>query len=989
MADPADRRHRYPFTNCTACGPRFTIALGAPYDRPATTMAAFRMCPACAREYGDPLDRRFHAQPNACPACGPRVEARDPSGAPIACADPVAHVAAALASGAVAAVKGIGGYHLACDATSPAAVRLLRARKRREEKPLAVMVADLEAAGRLADLAPEEAALLASPERPIVLCRRLPDAPLAPELAPGSPLIGLLLAYAPLHHLLLAAAGRPLVMTSANLSDEPIAFEDQEALARLSAVADVFLVHDRPIASRCDDSVARVVAGRPLVMRRARGYVPRPVRVAPGFARPVLAVGAQLKNACCLARGDEATLGPHVGDLDGLEAYAAFEQAVARLEAFLALRPELLACDLHPLYLSTRYARERAAQLGVPVIAVQHHHAHAAAAMAEHGLEGPALALCWDGTGLGTDGAAWGGELLLVERGRFERLATLRPVPLAGGDQAIRHPWRIALAALLDAFGEEAPLERLPLLAAVDPGELAVVRRMLATGLNAPLAHGVGRAFDAAGALALGRASARFEGQVALALDAAAGDASGAAPYPFDVTPGTVEQLDLRPLWRALTADVLEGTAPAEISARFHAALAAGGAALVRRAARRTGGAAGGAHRRLLPERPADRGDPGGALGRVRGIPARPGAPRRRRDRARTGGRRRRPGPGLTAGRGEARHVSRGSRQGGRHRRARRHGGLLRRQEAPPPRHRRRAGLGGRLRAEPRGLRHPAHPARGGRGDPGALRPDPRRHRREGRPDGRRRAGRARRGEGRAGGPLTMAGEDLFHQLKFRDPVRARALAEALGRNVEAVGREVKVMHVCGSHEQAIARFGLRAVLPPGLELIMGPGCPVCVTDGPEVDEAVALASQGVRVCTYGDMLRLPGTARSLADAQADGARVEVVYSVAQAVELAARHPGDEVVFFASGFETTAVATAAVALAVAAARTSRSCRCTSTCRRRWRSWPPRSGRASRGTSRPATPPSSPAGRSSSPSRGRPARRWWWPGSSRSTSWPRW
>jgi hydrogenase maturation protein HypF len=589
VADPADRRHRYPFTNCTACGPRFTIALGAPYDRPATTMAAFRMCPACAREYGDPLDRRFHAQPNACPACGPRVEARDPAGAPIACADPVAHVAAALASGAVAAVKGIGGYHLACDATSPAAVRLLRARKRREEKPLAVMVADLEAAGRLADLAPEEAALLASPERPIVLCRRLLDAPLAPELAPGSPLIGLLLAYAPLHHLLLAAAGRPLVMTSANLSDEPIAFEDQDALARLSAVADVFLVHDRPIASRCDDSVARVVAGRPLVMRRARGYVPRPVRVAPGFARPVLAVGAQLKNACCLARGDEAILGPHVGDLDGLEAYAAFEQAVARLEAFLALRPELLACDLHPLYLSTRYARERAAQLGVPVIAVQHHHAHAAAAMAEHGLEGPALALCWDGTGLGTDGAAWGGELLLVERGRFERLATLRPVPLAGGDQAIRQPWRIALAALLDAFGEEAPLERLPLLAAVGPGELAVVRRMLATGLNAPLAHGVGRAFDAAGALALGRASARFEGQVALALDAAAGDASGAAPYPFDVTPGTVEQLDLRPLWRALTADVLAGVTPAEISARFHAALAAGGAALVRRAARRAG----------------------------------------------------------------------------------------------------------------------------------------------------------------------------------------------------------------------------------------------------------------------------------------------------------------------------------------------------------------------------------------------------------------
>ncbi len=589
LGDPADRRHRYPFTNCTACGPRFTIALGVPYDRPATTMAGFRMCPACAREYSDPLDRRFHAQPNACPACGPRVALLDPAGAPVESADPIGRAGAALAGGAVAAVKGIGGFHLACDATSPAAVALLRARKRREEKPLAVMVADLAAARALAELSPEEAALLASTERPIVLCRRRPDAPLAPEIAPGSPLVGLLLAYAPLHHLLLAAAGRPLVMTSGNLSDEPIAFEDAEALARLAGIADLFLVHDRPIASRCDDSVARVVADRPLVMRRARGYVPRPVRLTTRFARPVLAVGAQLKNACCLGRGDEATLGPHVGDLDGLETYSAFEQAVARLEDFLALRPELLACDLHPLYLSTRYARERAAALGVPVIAVQHHHAHAAAAMAEHGLDGPALALCWDGTGLGTDGAAWGGELLLVERGRFQRLATLRPVALPGGDQAIRQPWRIALAALLDAFGPGAPLDGLPLFAGVPPRSLEVARRMVASGLNVPLAHGVGRAFDAAGALALGRATSRFEGQVALALDAAAGSLDGEAPYPFELAGGAVEQLDLRPLWRALAADVRAGVAPEAISARFHATLCAGGAALVRRAAGRIG----------------------------------------------------------------------------------------------------------------------------------------------------------------------------------------------------------------------------------------------------------------------------------------------------------------------------------------------------------------------------------------------------------------
>ncbi len=589
IADPRDRRHRYPFTNCTSCGPRFTIALGAPYDRPATTMARFRLCPACAREYADPLDRRFHAQPNACPECGPRVEARDRGGAPLACEDPIALVGRALREGRIAAVKGIGGYHLACDATSSSAVRALRERKRREEKPLAVMVRGLPEAREVAALGAAEEALLASVERPIVLCARRPDAPLAAEIAPDSPLVGLMLAYAPLHHLLLAEAGRPLVMTSGNLSEEPIAFEDGDALSRLGPIADVFLVHDRPIASRCDDSVARVVAGRPAVLRRARGWVPRPVLVRRRFARPLLAVGAQLKNAFCLARGDEATLGPHAGDLDNLETYAAFEAAIERLEAFLALRPEAIACDFHPLYLSTRYARERAAALGVPLVEVQHHHAHAAAAMAEHGLEGPVLALAWDGTGLGADGAAWGGELLLAERHGFERLATLRPVPLAGGDLAVREPWRIALAALLDAFGEDAPIDRLPLFGAIPPKELDVVRRMIEAGVNAPRAHGVGRAFDAAGALALGRAVSRYEGQVAMALDGAGAGRTGEA-YPFDMDgSASPEQLDLRPLWRALAADILAGAPPALVSDRFHEALVRGGAELVRRAARRTG----------------------------------------------------------------------------------------------------------------------------------------------------------------------------------------------------------------------------------------------------------------------------------------------------------------------------------------------------------------------------------------------------------------
>jgi hydrogenase maturation protein HypF len=600
LRDPADRRHRYPFTNCTACGPRYTIALAVPYDRPATTMAGFRMCPACAREYADPADRRFHAQPNACPACGPRLSGMGPGlgprGAAAASADPIEHAAEALRDGRVVAVKGLGGWHLACDASSSEAVRRLRARKRREERPLAVMVADLAAARALAKLAPAEEALLVSPERPIVLCRRRPEARLAPEVAPETPLVGLILPYTPVHHLLLAATARPLVMTSGNLSEEPIAFEDGDA--RLDALADVFLAHDRPIAARCDDSVARVVAGRPMVTRRARGHVPRPVRIVPGFSRAVLATGAQLKNACCLARGEEATLGPHVGDLDGLETFEAFEESVARLQRFLDLRDHhigAIACDLHPQYLSTRWAKERARALGVPLVEVQHHHAHAAAAMAEHGLRGPALALAWDGTGLGTDGAAWGGELLLVEEGRarFERLATFRPLPLAGGDAAIREPWRVAVAAVLDAFGDAAPLGRVPAFEALSERARAGVLQLLRSGFQCPPAHGAGRAFDAAGALALGRLNAAYEGQVAMALEGALDTTDpSAAGYPFEIAAGEAggpEELDLRPLWRALVGDAAARAPAGAISARFHRALVAAGAELVRRALPRTG----------------------------------------------------------------------------------------------------------------------------------------------------------------------------------------------------------------------------------------------------------------------------------------------------------------------------------------------------------------------------------------------------------------
>jgi hydrogenase maturation protein HypF len=589
LRDPANRRHRYPFTNCTDCGPRFTIARDVPYDRAATTMAPFTLCPECAREYRDPEDRRFHAEPNACPACGPRLSLRTAAGEAARPGDPLQAASEALRDGRIVAVKGLGGFHLACDATSPAAVRRLRERKRREEKPLAVMVRDLAEAERLAALSEPERRLLASVERPIVLVRRRAGAALAPEIAPDSPLVGLLLPYTPLHHLLLEAAGRPLVMTSGNLSEEPIAFRDQEALGRLSGIADLFLLHDREIETRADDSVARLVAGRPVLLRRSRGFVPRPVRMPRRFARPVLACGAHLKNTFCLATGDQATLGPHVGDLDNLETYDSLAQAVERMERFLRTRPEVVACDLHPLYLSTRYARQRAERLGAPLVPVQHHHAHLAAAMAEHGLAGPVLGLAWDGTGYGPDGTAWGGELLLADERHFERLATFRPLPLAGGERAIREPWRVALAALDDAFGGDPPLSRLPLFRNVPTERVALVRQMIRSGLNAPPAHGAGRLFDAAGAIALGRGLSRYEGQVAMALDNAADPGErGRYPFALDLSadPG---RLDWRPLVRALVEDLLGGASPAAVAARFHESLAAAAGELVRAAAGRHG----------------------------------------------------------------------------------------------------------------------------------------------------------------------------------------------------------------------------------------------------------------------------------------------------------------------------------------------------------------------------------------------------------------
>ena len=583
--DPWNRRYRYPFTNCTNCGPRFTITHDVPYDRPATTMAVFRMCGACQREYDDVADRRFHAQPNACPVCGPRLELRTADGR-VSDVDPLAAVAAALLSGCVVAIKGLGGFHLACDATSAEAVQRLRVRKRRDEKPFAVMVEDVAQAEQIAVLSDIERRLLESVERPIVLARQREGNGLVRDVAPNNPLVGVMLPYTPLHHLLLRDVHRPLVMTSGNLSEEPLAYRNDEALQRLSGIADRFLLHDREIETRCDDSVVRVIAGSPTILRRARGYVPRSIGVSPVFDVPVLACGGLLKNTFCIGIRDTAYLGPHIGDLENLETYRSFEEAVARMERFLHVSPAIVAHDLHPEYMSTSYALARSEPVKIPV---QHHHAHAVSAMAEHGLQGPAIAVVYDGTGYGTDGTAWGGEVLVAGHDTFERVATLRPILLAGADAAIRQPWRIALALLDDAFEGEAPLDELPVFATVRPGDLTVVRQMLRARFRSPLAHGAGRYFDGVGSLVLARPESRYEGQVALEWNVAADPVeTGMYDYAVDWRQSPW-QVDLRPMIRDVCVDLIAGVSASTISARFHNTLTAATAVVVRRAAREHG----------------------------------------------------------------------------------------------------------------------------------------------------------------------------------------------------------------------------------------------------------------------------------------------------------------------------------------------------------------------------------------------------------------
>jgi hydrogenase maturation protein HypF len=548
LRDPADRRHRYPFINCTDCGPRFTIVRGVPYDRPLTTMAGFTMCEACAAEYADAANRRYHAQPNACPECGPRLSyALD-------------EIVARLRDGGIVAVKGIGGYHLACVAGDEDAVARLRARKHREEKPFALMAPDLDAARGLVELGPVETTLLLGRDRPIVLARRRLDARVARAVAPRSAELGVMLPYSPLHHLLLEDVGEPLVMTSGNVSDEPIAYEDDDALDRLAPVADLVVTHDRPIQTRVDDSVLRVAAGRPLPLRRSRGAVPSVLALPVPAARHVLACGAELKSTFCLARGRRAWVSHHVGDLKTAETLASFQVGVRHFERLFAVTPEVVAHDLHPDYLSTTYALARE---GVEHVAVQHHHAHLAACLAEHGEQGPAVGAIFDGTGLGTDGTVWGGEILVGGLSGFERSGHLWPVPLPGGDQAVREPWRMA-CAWLKAAGDERPLP------GIDPDRWRAVGRLAESGLAAPVTTSVGRLFDAMSALCGLRTEVTYEGQAAMELEAACDPAEPGA-YPFDVVAGV---LDARPAILAARRDITRGIDVGIVASRFHHALA-------------------------------------------------------------------------------------------------------------------------------------------------------------------------------------------------------------------------------------------------------------------------------------------------------------------------------------------------------------------------------------------------------------------------------
>jgi len=576
LFDPADRRFRYPFINCTNCGPRFTIIEDIPYDRAKTTMAPFAMCAACSREYHDPANRRFHAQPNACPACGPQVKLLDNGGGEVPSADSIQETLRLLKAGGIVAIKGLGGFHLACDAAQEEVVARLRGRKYREDKPFALMCKDLEVIKGICVVDDGSRELLTSKERPIVILPRRTDTAIALSVAPGQGTLGVMLPYTPLHHLLLADGLASLVMTSGNRSDEPIAYANTEALERLGQIADFFLVHNREIHTRCDDSVVKPFRGRPTLIRRARGFVPFPIRLPRRLQRggtSVLACGAELKNTFCLTKGNYAFLSHHIGDLENYETMRSFEQGIDLMMRLFKIEPAAVCHDLHPDYLSTRYALGYAGELQVPRIGVQHHFAHAVSCMAEHGLEGPVLAVVLDGTGYGEDETVWGGEFLEVTGMAYTRLGHLRTIPLPGGDRAAKEPWRMAAVYLDRVYGQLEGVD-IPFVKGLDLAQWTLLRQAIQANINSLLCSSIGRLFDAVSALIGVRLLTNYEGQAAIELEQMARQGEQ-GEYPLEIAEeeGCLI-LDPDPMVAAIVEDIKREADPSLISARFHNAMA-------------------------------------------------------------------------------------------------------------------------------------------------------------------------------------------------------------------------------------------------------------------------------------------------------------------------------------------------------------------------------------------------------------------------------
>jgi hydrogenase maturation protein HypF len=567
--DPADRRYHYPFTNCTNCGPRFTIIKDIPYDRPNTTMRSFKMCPACRKEYDAPLNRRFHAQPNACPVCGPKLELLNPQGKKIACDDVIQKAAELLKEGKIVAIKGLGGFLLACDATSDKAVNRLRQRKNRPAKPLAVMVADINEAKKHSVVNEAEEKLLKSSGSPIVLLKWKPDSSISLVVAPGLKYLGLMLPYTPLHHLLMHQLGLPLVMTSGNISEEPIAKDNDEALKRLGNIADYFLVHDRDIYARYDDSVMLVEQNTPRFSRRARGYAPYPIHL-PYQSKQILGCGVEEKNTFCLTRDNYAFVSQHIGDMENMETLEHYVNTIGLYQKLFRIKPEIVACDMHPEYLPTKYAKELAKKSKLKLLPVQHHHAHIASCLADNGVTGPVIGAALDGTGYGTDGNIWGGEFMVADYKDFKRVAHLEYLPLPGGALAIKKPYRTAIGYLLALdIGLD---KKLPILKQVDAGEISIIKNQIKQNINVPLTSSMGRLFDAVAALTGIRGIIEYEAQAAIDLEMLAGEApdeTGYYPFSFAEKDG-ITVIKIRDLLNAIVLDIKDHGRQSIIAARFH-----------------------------------------------------------------------------------------------------------------------------------------------------------------------------------------------------------------------------------------------------------------------------------------------------------------------------------------------------------------------------------------------------------------------------------